>query len=66
MHDMTFKYQGISAQSCEWVSKNESEKLCSESNVVKNCPETCGYCLVDDPIFFYRQINDEDDMRNCA
>ena len=57
---------GDSTQSCKWVRNNESEMLCLELMLVKNCPEFCGCCNEDDATLFYEQINGNNDMRTCS
>ena len=56
LNNLNYRYDGNDAKSCQWIRNRgdtNRQRLCQDSNVVANCPESCGCCCDDDDNFTF-------------
>ena len=51
LNNPDYLYNDVKGQDCQWIRKEESRRtrLCLESDVRSQCPQTCGICCEDNP-----------------
>lgn len=65
LNNSTFAFNNEVRKTCRWIRTNEArrQRLCKNSYVRLNCPQSCGLCCEDDPEYFF--ITKNSTRRTC-